>query len=134
MTRIESNTQSVPVSAQTAFAFLSDIQNLGRILPEQVEGFQAEGDQCSFTIKGMATLGLKIESTQPHAAVVFGSHGKTPFPFTLRADITTTGPESCAVQLLMDADMNPMLKMLAERPLGNFLNMLTERFAALHQA
>ncbi|MCE2847098.1 MAG: hypothetical protein LW707_08760 [Sphingobacteriales bacterium] len=134
MTRIESTTLSVPVSAQVAFAFLSDIGNLGRILPEQVEGFEAEGDHCSFTIKGMATLGLKIESTQAHSAVVFGSHGKTPFPFTLRADITTTGPDSCAVQLLMDADMNPMLKMLAERPLGNFLNMLTERFAALHQA
>ena len=134
MTRIESNTQSVPVSAATAFAFLSDIHNLGRILPEQVEGFHAEGDQCSFTIKGMATLGLKIENTQPHSAVIFGSHGKTPFAFTLRAEITITGPSTCAVQLLMDAELNPMLKMLAERPLGNFLNMLTDRFVALHQA
>jgi carbon monoxide dehydrogenase subunit G len=134
MTRIESTPCAVNLSAQEAFAFFSEIHNLGRILPEQVEGFKAEQDECTFTIKGMATLGLKIQTLQPYSAVVFASHGKVPFPFTLRIDITTTGPDKCSVQLLMDADMNPMLKMLAERPLGNFLNMLCQRFASLHQS
>ena len=67
MTRIESEKVKINKSAAEVFTFLSSFSNIGSLMPEQVEGFVTEGETCKFTIKGMATLGLKYESKTPNS-------------------------------------------------------------------
>jgi len=37
-------------------------------------------------------------------------------------------------QLFFDADLNPFLKMMAEKPLKNFLNLLVSRYCELNNS
>ena len=92
-------------------------------MPEQVVDWQSTPDECSFTIKGMATLGMKMVEKTPDNFIRITSHGKVPFGFFLLCNIDNAAGGS-NVQLAFDADLNPMLKMMASKPLTNFLNIL----------
>lgn len=131
MTRLESNTITVQRSAEHVFAFFSDMPNIGRIMPEQVEQFVSQGDTCHFTIKGMASLGLRFEEKKAPISIVMAQHGKAPFALKLICQIDPIDQNQCTVKLVMDADLNPFLKMVAEKPLTNFLNLLLQRFQDL---
>lgn len=131
MTRIESNKVSIKKSAEEVFNFLSDFNNIGKLMPEQVEGFTVEGETCKFTIKGMATLGLKYESKTAFSEVVMTKHEKAPFDLKLICKIEEKDPGNTDLQLFFDADLNPFLKMMAEKPLGNFLNLLVNKYKEL---
>lgn len=123
MTRIASDTVSVQKPASEIYAFLSNFNNFQKLMPDQVANWQSTEDECSFTIAGMASLGMKIKDKTPNSLVSAVRHGKAPFDFELKCQIQEKDGAS-DVQLLFDADLNPMLKMMAERPLTNFLNML----------
>jgi carbon monoxide dehydrogenase subunit G len=133
MTRLESNKVIVSQTPLQAFEFLSDFENIGKLMPEQVTGFTTDGETCSFTIKGMATLGLIYESKDPVKSVVMKSHGKVPFDFKLICSLEDRGAET-ELTLFLDADLNPFLKMMAEKPLTNFLNLLANNYKSLASA
>lgn len=131
MTRIESEKAIIQKPAEEVFNFLSEFSNIGHLMPEQVEGFISDGETCKFTIKGMATLGLKYESKTPHSEVVMAKHEKAPFDLKLICRIDPKDNQSSELQLIMDADLNPFLKMMAEKPLTNFLNLLVKKYQSL---
>jgi hypothetical protein len=131
MTRIESNVVTSHLRQQEVYEFLSDLENIGKLMPEQVEHFTVKGDSCTFRIRGMATLGLGYERKTPFNEVVLKSDSSAPFDFLLTAIIGGINGRS-TLQLVMDADMNPLIRMMAEKPLGNFLNMLVAKFSDLH--
>jgi hypothetical protein len=72
----------------------------------------------------MATLGMRYESKMPHQHIKINSEGKSPFPFDLQCFIQENSPEVCKVKLQFNASMSPMIKMMAARPLENFINIL----------
>lgn len=123
MTRLSSDKVTCPKNPEAIFNFLSDFNNFERLMPEQVTNWESTVDTCSFTIAGMATLGMRIQEKTPFSSIKVTREGKAPFDFNLTCTIEPSGAGS-EVQLLFDADLNPMLKMMAERPLTNFLNLL----------
>lgn len=127
MTRLESNKVVVEKRPEEVFTFLSDFNNIGKLMPEQVVDFKTEGDTCRFTIKGMATLGLIYDVKKPYESVSMKSHGKVPFDFILSCAMEPIGEET-SLQLFLNADLNPFLKMMAEKPLTNFLNLLVTKY------
>ncbi|MBK9401026.1 MAG: hypothetical protein IPN36_09260 [Bacteroidetes bacterium] len=131
MTRIESEKVKINKSASEVFTFLSSFSNIGSLMPEQVEGFTTEGETCKFTIKGMATLGLKYESKTPNSEVVMTKHEKAPFDLKLICKIDEVDSQNADLQLFFDADLNPFLKMMAEKPLANFLNLLVKKYQSM---
>ncbi|HNQ13251.1 MAG TPA: SRPBCC family protein [Bacteroidia bacterium] len=128
MTRIESDTHSIQQSAESIYSFLSDFNNFKDIMPEQVVDFSSDKDQCKFTIKGMATLGMKIIERKENEFIRINSTDVTPFPFELSCSIKENDSNKSDVQLAIDAQLNPFMKMMAEKPLKNFLNLLLSRY------
>jgi carbon monoxide dehydrogenase subunit G len=127
MTRIESDKQQVSKSADEIFKFLENFNNFEKLMPEQVKDWRSTEDSCSFTIAGMASLGMKIiEKRQPEFIKV-AKDGAAPFDFNLDVNIKPLSENSSEVRLAFDADLNPMLKMMATKPLTNFLNLLVQR-------
>ena len=125
MTHLESERVSVPKPAGEIFRFLSDFTNFENLMPEQVTEWKASPDQCSFKIKGLASLGMQIKERIPDSSIVIENDGG-PFRFLLRCSILEKD-ETSNVQLTLDADLNPMMQMMASRPLTNFLNLLAGR-------
>ena len=126
MTRIESEKMVVNNPATDVFIFLNDFNNFQKFMPEQVTNWASTSDDCSFTIQGMAKLTMKFAEKIPYTELQIVPNGKAPFDFKLYCMIEDQGAAS-AVQLLFDADLNPFLKMMAEKPLRNFLNLLVKK-------
>lgn len=130
MTRIESDKVTINKTAKEVFDFLSDFNNFEKLMPEQVVGWHSTTDECTFTIKGMATLGMKIIEKVPNSLVKVAKNGSAPFEFNLSCMIDDL-QQQCAVQLAFDADLNPVMKMMASKPLTNFLNLLVNKLKEL---
>lgn len=126
MTRIESDKVVVNKTPEEIYTFLSNFNNFQKLMPDQVTNWQSTDDECSFTIAGMASLGMKIIDKTPNSIIKVTRHGKAPFDFNLDCSIKDL-EKKCEVQLAFDADLNPMLKMMAVKPLTNFLNILVNK-------
>jgi len=125
MTNLESSNVTVAKSAEHIFNFLQDLTNFSQLLPEdRVENFEADKDSCSFQIKGLTGIQIKVADRQPNTLVHTVSQTVKPFPFSLDMHIEAIDENSCHVQFKFHAEINSFLKMMVERPLGNFLGML----------
>ena len=130
MTRIESEKIKLNKSSKEVFDFLSNFNNFQKLMPEQVINWTSNDNECNFTIKGMASLGMKYDSKTPNSEIKIKPNGKVPFDFDLNAFLNDTEQGSEA-QLVMNADLNPFLKMMAEKPLKKFLDMLVNKLKSL---
>ena len=127
MTRIESDKATISKSQADIFNFLCNFNNFQKLMPEQVTNWKSTEDECSFTISGMASLGMKIVEKIPNSFIKVTRNGNAPFDFTLDCNIKELGNDSSEVFLAFDADLNPMMKMMALKPLTNFLNLLVKK-------
>ncbi|MEZ5173057.1 MAG: SRPBCC family protein [Bacteroidia bacterium] len=123
--KLETPVKTISGSSSSIFAFLSDLNNLESMMPEQVINWKSDADKCSFTIKGMSDMQLEVRERVPESKVVMASGSSKPFPFTLTSEINPNG-ENADVKLVFDGDVPIFMKMMIERPLSNFFNLLLE--------
>jgi carbon monoxide dehydrogenase subunit G len=134
MTRIESEKVIINKPASEVFAWFSDLNNFRQLMPGQVEDWVSTENDCSFTIKGMASLGMEITEKIPVTLIKLSKKGKAPFEFVLYFQIGDQGNGTSSLCFAFDAELNPVLKMMAEKPLTNFLNMLVKKYQSITTA
>ncbi len=135
MTRIESKTQQIARSPSAVYAFLSDLRNMTDLMPPEVTNWQASVDECRFTVKGIGPLSIKITERKPNQQVTFSHQDDSPVAFSLHCFIQPADiQDTCYLTLVLDAGLNPMMKMLAEKPLKNLLDLIVEYFSRMPQS
>lgn len=117
-------------SEQDFFALISDMNNIPALLPEQAVNVKADTDTLSFTVQGMGSITLRVSQRITYSLVQLVPVGKVPFPFTLNIKIAGLG-NNCRVMYEIDAEMNPLMAMMAKRPLQNLVDMMAEKTATL---
>ena len=117
-------------SEQEFFAIVSDMRNIPALLPEQVINVQANEDNLSFTVQGMGSIALRVSQRITYSLVQLMPVGKTPFPFVLSIKIAGLG-NNCRVMYEIDAELNPLMAMMAKRPLQNLVDMMAGKTATL---
>ena len=134
MTKIETEHVEVHLSQAETYRFLNDFNNFNQLLPEdKVENWDSTTDECSFRIKGMTDIGMAIEKRNEPSEINITSKGKVPFDFKLTAYLEQAGEEQCRVHLIFSGDINPFMKMMVEKPLTNFFNILVNNLAKIHE-
>lgn len=132
MTVIETNKETSPNSTEALFNFLTDMNNFEKLMPEdKIEKWSSEANQCEFTIKGMARIGLKIKETNAPNLILIESFGKVPFPFNLEIKLDEIGENQTQVFMIFKGEINAFMKLMVEKPLKNFFNMLVGKAATL---
>jgi carbon monoxide dehydrogenase subunit G len=126
-TTIQSETLRVEKPIERVFNFLSDFNNFEKLMPAQVKDWKSTGETCQFAIPGLATIGMKIVEKQAPDKIVISSDGKVPFNFTLTIKLQKVEENVTEGNLVFDAEMNPFMKMMVEKPLTNFFNMLASK-------
>lgn len=121
--RIESTWKEVNTNPQTLFEWLSDMNNVGKLMPSQITNWKSDQESCSYTINGMADINMKIDEKRPTDLIKMVSFGKNPFSFEMNINLKLKG-EHTDVQLTFNGDVNPFLKMMVEKPLSNFIDLL----------
>lgn len=120
-----SDSYHISTSAETLNAFLSEPSNLIEILPQdRIEDWKTEGETCSFKIKGLSHISLKLALRTP-SSVVYENTSSKPFPFKLNI-YTSAMSNMVDLSASFDADVNSFMKMMLQKPLTNFLNSLGE--------
>lgn len=126
MTNIKSKKQTIPASAAKIYQFLSDFNNLEKLMPKKVSNWDSTMTTCSFTIQGMATLNMAQGNNKENELVHMKADGKNPFHYDLNTHINAQGDAATEVFVELNADMNPMVAMMAKKPLENFVNILVD--------
>lgn len=127
MTVLESKKVLIDNSPADVYRFLSDFNNFEKLMPDQVTNWKSTENTCSFTISGMADLSMKISEKEEFAYIKYAADGKNPFDYFLENKNISAENGQCISQLIFHAQLNPMLKMMASKPLQNFVNMLADK-------
>lgn len=123
-----SETHSTKSSTDQLFDFMGDFNNFKHLLPDdKIENFECTNEQCSFGIKGLMPLTIKIKDKNPKSQITFETSGLAKFVFTLHIHLLPN--QTTNVQL--EGDMNPFIKTMAEKPLLNLINTMATKLAAL---
>ena len=117
-------------SEQEFYGIVSDMRNIPALLPEQAINVKADEDNLSFTVQGMGSIALRVSQRVTYSLVQLVPVGKTPFPFVLSIKIAGLG-NNCRVMYEIDAELNPLMAMMAKRPLQNLVDMMAQKTVSL---
>jgi len=128
MSTFNSDNYIINANSEKIFAFLSDFQNFGTLLPDGVKDWTATSDNCSFSIPNLATISLQMGNNEPNNIVRYETaEGGSPYKANITFSINQIGEEKCDVTAEFSAELNAMFAMLAKNPIKNFLKMAMER-------
>ena len=122
-------------SEKELFEYIGDMNNMPSVLPEQVVNVTADYDNLSFTIQGMGSVALRVSKREPNKFIQLVPEGKVPFQFALNVYIRSSEQQTantlseCYFEI--DAQLNPLMQMMASRPLQNLVNMMAEKVNSL---
>ncbi len=124
---IKSPIAQVGCSAEVLFDFVANLENLEGLLPsDQVQAFQLNGDVCQFKVTGGFDVVIKKTLEEQPQHIQFSSQHGTPIRFVLSVRIEPMDKGS-SVQVVCDADLNPFLRMMAEKPLQKMFDGMVEK-------
>jgi carbon monoxide dehydrogenase subunit G len=127
MKKIQGKSIEVNSTPAAVYNYLSDFNNFEHLMPEQISDWESTEEQCSFSITGMGKVGLKISEKQINESITYVPEGSIPFHFNLQANIKEISQGKCTIDYLINADLNPMLSMMASGPLKNLVDIMAEK-------
>ena len=130
MTHIESKTAQVNKPAEQLYHELLNFENFSKVMPEQVTKFEAGKDSFKFSMRGLPEVQLRLEETVEPTLIRMRS-GSTKIDFSLMAHIIPQTADTCEVRFEFVGKFNPMMRMMVEKPLKNFIENLTDKVKEL---
>ena len=125
LSRFESRSASLSCTGEKFYRFITDISNFGRIIPADViKNWEADQTSCRFMLSGLGEMKLNIADKEPYSLVKFGGNALNTIDFILSSVISDHNGENAKVVLVMEAKLNPIMKMMASGPIENFLETL----------
>lgn len=134
MKRIESKTKHLPYSQESVFAKVSDLSNLeelSRRLPQDneagvsIKNMSCTPDSFDCELQPLGHVSMVVVSREPFKCVKMETV-KSPVKMTIWVQIVPTGENSCKVRLTLDADVNPFIAKMVEKPLAQGVETLAD--------
>jgi len=117
---------------KSLFLFLSDFKNFVEILPsDRVTDFKYSENECSFSIKGITPMTVKLSEKRPYEQIVFTSEGLGKFNFVLRALFVGDADKDGECRVELSGDLNAFIKSMAEKPLTDLINTMSSKLSQL---
>jgi hypothetical protein len=127
LSHFESRKGHLSSTACECFTFVTDLRNFERFVPQgTITNWQAEKDWCSFMVSVFGTVSLRIIRKEEYKKVVFNGDALKKNDFELILTITGDDNKLADVIVSLYADLNPMMKMIAAKPIAQFLEMLID--------
>ena len=121
----ESRSGKLSCSAEEVFAFVTDIRNFERFIPKgTISNWNSEKESCSFNVSMLGTVSVRLSEKKEYSKVVFTGDALKKNDFILTLAISDNAENHAEVRVMLSADLNPMIKMIATKPIGQFLEML----------
>jgi len=125
--KIESKTVSVAANPEEVFKYVSNLNNFKNLLPQdRISEWESNEDYCSFKVQGTATIDLHLKNSKEFSELYLESGEKAPFPIKLTVFLSEMENGTKAYQI-MEAQINPFLKMMVEKPLANLFDYIADK-------
>lgn len=104
---------------------MTDIRNFERFIPERtINAWYAEKESCRFKVSMLGEVNVRLIEKEKYNKVVYSGDALRKNDFLLTINISDNDERPADVQLMLSADLNPMMKMIASKPIEQFLEIL----------
>ena len=138
-TRVVSDVQKINSAIADVYAFLSDFSKIGKLietarqmgagnqmpeLADKIEDVRTTEDTCTFMVKGVGEMGMKIVEREEPKLIKLEGDGRLPFEFQVWIQLLDNGPYDTRLRITAEAELNMMMKMLLKGKLEKGINQL----------
>lgn len=123
----ESKVKTVYNNEDVIFKQVADFRNFDKFMGRDVENWQRDADSCSFSIGMLGRVRLTFVDRQPNKMLKI--KGESKVKFFLWLQIKQLTEKDTKIKATIKADMNPMVRMMADKPVQNFVNFLVDEIA-----
>jgi len=125
ISHFESRTGQLTCSYRELFDFVTDLRNFEQFTRNgAINNWQAEREACSFSVSMLGTVSLRVTMKESYKKVAFTGDALKKNDFSLVLDISDNIKNSAEVKVSLDAELSPMLRMMAAEPIARFLEVL----------
>jgi carbon monoxide dehydrogenase subunit G len=125
VTNFESRRGKLTCTAAEVYNFVTDIRNFERFIPKgTISDWHAEKESCSFSVSMLGTVSFTLAEKEMNTKVIYNGDALKKNDFSLVLYISDNGKNPADVKVSLNADLNPMMKMMATKPIEQFLEML----------
>ena len=121
----ESRSGTVSCNAEEVYAFVTDIRNFERFIPKgSINNWKSDREFCSFSVPMIGNVELRIAEKEQFKKVVYDGDALKKNDFSLTLSMVDNVKNLAVIQILLRADLNPMMKIMAAKPIGQFLEKI----------
>ena len=121
----ESRTGKLICNAGEVYNFLTDIRNIEHVIPSgTASNWESDRESCSFRVNPLGDVDIRLTEKVLNKKVVFSGNALQVNNFSLIINISGIENQPAEVRVLLSAEMNPVLKMVAAGPVRQFLDTL----------
>ena len=125
LSNFESRKGNLTCTAQECFTFTTDLRHFEGFIPDgTINNWKAEKETCSFTVSMLGTVSVRITDRDMYKRVVYKGDALKKNDFELILNINGNDDQPAEVKVILNAELNPMMKMIAAKPIERFLEML----------
>lgn len=126
-TKIESRVGKINTNQDRIYNFVTNFNNFKQFIPaDKVQDFESTEDSCHFSVPNIGKVGLRIVEREPYETVKITGEGMANQQFFLWIQLKQVTEMDTRVKLTIKADLNPIVKMMAAKPLQDFLDKLVD--------
>lgn len=119
---------------EQAFEFLSNMENYRQLMPEDMKSFEVHesGNGFAVQIGNLPKVGMKLKEKTEPTQLIFESPSAA-FEYYLTIDIAPADDSysSSEIDINFEGKFNPMIEMMAKKPLTHFIETIAARLSAL---
>jgi hypothetical protein len=129
MVEIKSTTQRINLAIEDVYAYLSKPSNYKILMPEKVRDFQAFENNAILDIQGLGKVDLGFSEKRPPEYIELKPNNKVPFNFNLVWNLERLDDQTTNATATINAQLNFMMRMMAEKTLKEFLEVQVQKLA-----
>ncbi|MCT4665185.1 MAG: hypothetical protein N4A45_08135 [Flavobacteriales bacterium] len=127
MLNLQSDSKHISASKTEILKKFENLEFLKNSIPDEVTNLKLDQDTVSFDIMGGTTISLK-RNKEKNDSLSFVSIGKLNFDLVINLEEKGAQTESIVG---FEGSFNPMVEMMAKKPLQNFINKLNQKLGTL---
>ena len=129
MVEIKSNKATLNKSSIEVFNYLCIPANYQVLMPSKVRSFEATENAAKLDIEGIGSVELAITERTSPTKIIMVPQNKVPFKFDIHWNIVSIDENTSEVEAIINAELNFMMKMMAEKLLTDFLNIQVHKLS-----
>ena len=121
----ESRQGSLKCNANRAYAFLTDMRNFEKFATNNnISDWKVDSESCSFNASMIGAVNVKLAEKEESTKVVYHGIAMSNIDFTIIVQLSDNQIESSKMQINLSAYFNQVMKMMADKPVRMFLDLL----------